>query len=169
VLKVLKVLKVLRRRSMRASGVAVGMLVVALVALRWWPIPGSLLRNAEATSTIVVDRHGTVLYEALSTTGSRARRLDASSLPTLLVSATIAAEDRRFFSHPGVDPWACTRALRHNFVEGRVVEGGSTFNWSTDSRSGTSWRSISISRPTAARRRARDAPASCTSASIPGC
>jgi penicillin-binding protein 1C len=101
-------------------------MVLAAVALRWWPVSESLLRDAGSSSTIVVDRHGTVLYEALTTTGARARRLDASSLPPLLVAATIAAEDRRFFSHPGVDPWAWVRAARHNLSEGRVVEGAST-------------------------------------------
>jgi penicillin-binding protein 1C len=44
----------------------------------------------------------------------------------MLASATIAAEDRRFYSHPGVDPVALLRAARHDLVEGRVVEGGST-------------------------------------------
>ena len=67
-----------------------------------------------------------MLYEALSASGARARRIEAGSLPPVLVSATIAAEDRRFFSHPGVDPWAWIRAARHNLAEGRIVEGGST-------------------------------------------
>jgi penicillin-binding protein 1C len=123
---VLKVLRVLRRRWLRVGAATLAVGTVGLVALRWWPISDSLLRTAESSSTIVVDRHGTALYEALSTTGARARRLAASSLPPFLVSATIAAEDRRFFSHPGVDPWAWLRATRNNLAEGRVVEGAST-------------------------------------------
>ena len=47
-------------------------------------------------------------------------------LPPVLEAATIAAEDRRFYSHPGVDPVSLLRAARHNLVEGHVVEGGST-------------------------------------------
>src|SRR4029079_14205347 len=120
------VLRVLGRRGLRVSAAAVAVVAVGIVALRWWPISDSLLRDAESSSTIVVDRHGTVLYEALSTTGARARRLEASSFPPLLASATIAAEDRRFLSHPGVDPWAWLRAARNNLSEGRVVEGAST-------------------------------------------
>src|SRR5262245_15219872 len=77
---VLKVLRVLRRRWLRLSAATLAVGTVGLVALRWWPISDSLLRDAES-STLVVDRHGTVLYEALSTTGARARRLEASSLP----------------------------------------------------------------------------------------
>ena len=43
-----------------------------------------------------------------------------------LVAATIAAEDRRFWSHPGVDPVAIARAAWQNLSEGQIVEGGST-------------------------------------------
>src|SRR5262249_48122802 len=73
-----------------------------------------------------VDRHGHVLYEALGKDGSRITPIDAATLPPLLASATVAAEDRRFYSHVGIDPVAILRAARHNLVEGRVVEGGST-------------------------------------------
>ena len=67
-----------------------------------------------------------MLYEALSQGGSRIRPLDAASLPPMLEAATLGAEDRRFYAHPGVDPVSLLRAARHNLVEGRVVEGGST-------------------------------------------
>ena len=50
----------------------------------------------------------------------------ADELPPLVVAATLAAEDRRFFIHPGVDPLAVVRATLHNIRSGRVVEGGST-------------------------------------------
>jgi penicillin-binding protein 1C len=123
---VLRTTTVWRTRWVRYGSALAGVVVLGLVALRCWPVPDSLLRGAWTSSTIVVDRHGTVLYEALSASGARARRLEAASLPPVLVSATIAAEDRRFFSHPGVDPWSWVRAARHNLSEGRIVEGGST-------------------------------------------
>jgi penicillin-binding protein 1C len=103
-------------------------LVATLVWLRCGPVAPSLLVGVDSPSTVVVDRHGTVLYEALSSTGSRSARLDASALPPVLVAATIAAEDRRFFSHVGVDPRAWLRAARHNLLERRIVEGGSTIS-----------------------------------------
>ena len=77
-------------------------------------------------STIVVDRHGVQLYEARSGDGTRTVALTAASLPPTLVAATVAAEDRRYWSHPGVDPIAILRAARTNLVERSVVEGGST-------------------------------------------
>ena len=91
-----------------------------------WAAAGGLLDGVDTPSTVVVDRHGRVLYEALSRDGTRIAPLDAASLPPVLEAATLAAEDRRFFSHPGVDPLSLVRAARQNLVEGRVVEGGST-------------------------------------------
>ena len=104
--------------------------LAALLALALWlrlgPIDPALLELDDVTSTVVVDRRGVPLYESLSGDGTRNVRLDARNLPPVLVAATLAAEDRRFWSHHGVDPIAIARALRQNLVEGRVVEGGST-------------------------------------------
>ena len=38
------------------------------------------------------------------------------------LAATLAAEDRRFWWHPGVDPIAMARALKSNLAERRVME-----------------------------------------------
>jgi 1A family penicillin-binding protein len=43
-----------------------------------------------------------------------------------LQHAVVAIEDRRFFYHPGVDPFAVARAVAHDVRAGRRVEGGST-------------------------------------------
>jgi 1A family penicillin-binding protein len=43
-----------------------------------------------------------------------------------LVHAVIAAEDRRFFQHFGIDPRGIARALYVNAMAGRIVQGGST-------------------------------------------
>lgn len=47
-------------------------------------------------------------------------------IPSHLVDALIAMEDRRFYYHPGIDPLGIIRAGWRNFQAGRVVEGGST-------------------------------------------
>ena len=106
--------------------------VLALVALGLWlrcaPVPADLLAGVDEPSTVIVDRQGRVLYEALASDGARVKPLDAAHLPPMLVAATLAAEDRRFYSHVGVDPIALVRAARHNLVEGQIVEGGSTIS-----------------------------------------
>ncbi|MDH5640785.1 MAG: PBP1A family penicillin-binding protein [Nitrospira sp.] len=47
-------------------------------------------------------------------------------IPPMLVQMLLAVEDRRFFSHYGIDPIAVGRALWVNVTRGAVVQGGST-------------------------------------------
>jgi len=42
------------------------------------------------------------------------------------VAALLAAEDARFFSHPGLDPWAILRASLSALKAGQIVSGAST-------------------------------------------
>ena len=93
--------------------------------LRFGSLPAGLL-DEPAPSTMVVDRNGVPLYEARSGDGTRGIKLMADSLPPDLVAATLAAEDHRFWSHPGVDPLSVLRAVKTNLAERSIVEGGST-------------------------------------------
>jgi len=47
-------------------------------------------------------------------------------LPRNLINAFVAAEDREFYSHFGINPLAIVRAMAKNLLAGRVVQGGST-------------------------------------------
>ena len=99
---------------------------MAAAWVRLGPLPPGLLDERDRPSTVVVDRAGVPLYEARAGDGTRGRRIAADALPPLVVAATLAAEDRRFWSHPGVDPIAVARALTRNLRERRTAEGGST-------------------------------------------
>ena len=90
-------------------------------------------RSTPRSSTSATRRRRSLSTVAVCRSTSRCRATARAactsmrqSLPPVLVAATIAAEDRRFWSHPGVDPVAIARALRQNLSEGRIVEGGST-------------------------------------------
>ena len=52
--------------------------------------------------------------------------LHRAEMPEALRAAVVAIEDRRFFSHHGIDPEAIVRAAVVNANEGEIVEGGST-------------------------------------------
>ena len=105
---------------------AVGVLGVACW-VRLGPLPDGLLdAGARRPSTTLTDRHGVVLYEARAADGTRSEPLDPHALPPTLVEATLAAEDARFFHHPGVDALALVRAAWRNLRAGRVLQGGST-------------------------------------------
>jgi penicillin-binding protein 1C len=121
-----KVLSWARRRSVKI-GVGVGVVTVSLLGwLRCGPLPAGFLDQTPHRSVIIEDRDGRPLYESLSTRELRSLWLEASSLPPHLVDATLAAEDRRFFIHPGLDPVAIVRALWSDLRAGRLKEGGST-------------------------------------------
>lgn len=47
-------------------------------------------------------------------------------IPTVLADAVVAAEDRKFWTHRGIDPEGLTRAAITNYREGAVAQGGST-------------------------------------------
>jgi penicillin-binding protein 1A len=52
--------------------------------------------------------------------------LRLKDMPAYLPQAVIATEDRRFYSHFGIDPVGLARAAFTNFRAGHVVQGGST-------------------------------------------
>ncbi|MCG8360538.1 MAG: PBP1A family penicillin-binding protein, partial [Kiloniellales bacterium] len=53
---------------------------------------------------------------------------DLRDLPEHLPQAVLAIEDRRFYSHFGLDPIGLLRAAYVNLREGRLVQGGSTIS-----------------------------------------
>lgn len=59
-------------------------------------------------------------------TGGEAIRLE--QVPPYLPEAVIAIEDRRFYSHFGVDPIGLARAMVTNITSGRLRQGGSTLS-----------------------------------------
>lgn len=74
-------------------------------------------------TTVFLDRHG----EEIGRLFVEDRKLLAhSQIPDLMRRAIVAAEDRRFYSHRGVDPRAVLRALRTNIRKRAICQGGST-------------------------------------------
>jgi hypothetical protein len=70
----------------------------------------------------VLAQDGTVLAER----GLRRGHVRLEMLPPYLVQAVLATEDRRFYTHFGIDPLGLIRASFRNASAGGVVEGGST-------------------------------------------
>lgn len=54
------------------------------------------------------------------------RPVKIADVPKTVIDATLAAEDKRFYSHSGVDSIALLRTVLTNAREGRVAQGGST-------------------------------------------
>lgn len=52
--------------------------------------------------------------------------LRAADTSPLLIKTLLAIEDRSFYNHAGVSPWAIARALWVDVTQGEMVQGGST-------------------------------------------
>lgn len=74
----------------------------------------------------ITDRHGAGLRLVPDRTGARHLQVPLEAIPEHLVNAFLAAEDRHFWNHPGIDPPAIVRAVLDNLTAGRIVSGAST-------------------------------------------
>jgi penicillin-binding protein 1C len=83
------------------------------------------LQNPEP-SLLLVDRK----FKFLAELGNQEQNYGywplPDTLPQRLVTMTLAAEDRRFYSHPGVDLRAIARALHQNYISRESYSGAST-------------------------------------------
>jgi penicillin-binding protein 1C len=103
---------------------AIAAAATILIAIAIWIRCGSVPEVRRDTTPRVLDRNGVVLYEPLSNDGARRTWIDR--VPANVANATIAAEDRRFYRHIGIDPLAVMRAAAHDVRAFRAAEGGST-------------------------------------------
>ncbi|MDO8463733.1 MAG: transglycosylase domain-containing protein, partial [Gallionella sp.] len=83
-------------------------------------------RASQFETTRILDRNGQPLYEILDPTAGRRTYIPIKNISPNLVAATIATEDKDFYSHPGFDPYAMLRALWQNYSSGGTVSGAST-------------------------------------------
>lgn len=90
-----------------------------------FPLPPPLV-PASPQAVAYTDRYGGLLRLDPDTNGIRRLAVDPDQVSQHLVHAVLAAEDRRFFRHPGVDPLALARAAWQDVRARRVVSGGST-------------------------------------------
>jgi penicillin-binding protein 1B len=67
-----------------------------------------------------------VIAGLFESTWEARREVSLAEIPPRLVHAILITEDRRFFSHHGVDPTGILRAMFTNVRHGGVVQGGST-------------------------------------------
>jgi penicillin-binding protein 1A len=89
----------------------------------------SILPDPREAMTINVPPNITILArggEFIGERGMRRAYAPYSDISPFLIKAVIAAEDRRFFYHFGIDPSALLRAAVANFRSGDVQQGGST-------------------------------------------
>ncbi len=77
-------------------------------------------------TTKIYDRTGeTLIYEVIDPFGGDRTWVSLEQIPDSLVCATIASEDKSFWTNPGFDPRGIARAFWSN-VQGQQIQGGSS-------------------------------------------
>ena len=110
-------------RLARRALLALGVVALAVVALRLWP--HAPLRERLGSSTPVLARDGTLLRLTLAGDGQYRLWTPLEQIAPVQVETVLLYEDRAFRWHPGVNPVALVRGA-WNSAFGSRREGGST-------------------------------------------
>lgn len=97
--------------------------LLVLLFLTELPNPSNLSANYIPKTTKIYDRNGNLLYEIFANQNRTLVRLE--DIPKNLKNATIAIEDKDFYSHPGFDVKGIIRAFVTN-IKKEGFQGGST-------------------------------------------
>jgi membrane peptidoglycan carboxypeptidase len=89
------------------------------------PPIGGLDSAAFAGDTIITDRNGVLLAD-VGNHGDHRLAVKLKDVAPIMIQATVAIEDKGFYTNPGIDFGGVLRALYDNLRAGRVVGGGST-------------------------------------------
>jgi len=107
------------------GAVAVGAGAVALY-LAVERLGAPKLDKVQEVSTIVLDRHDQLLRAFTTTEGRWRLPVAPDKVDERYLAMLMAFEDKRFYSHPGVDARALIRAAWQLVHNGHIVSGGST-------------------------------------------
>jgi len=119
------------RRALLAVMAAAAAALALAIAWIAWPLPADVAMQEAVPSMTLLDRHGIPLRTTRSGDGSRGGWVPLERIDPEIIQAFVAAEDRRFFEHHGIDGRAVIRAVRDNVRGRRIVSGASTLTMQT--------------------------------------
>lgn len=103
-------------------------LAVVAGTLVYGPVPGGQLPDerpsVQAFPSVVLDAKGREI--GMFRGYDRTAKIQAEDIPDVIKEAVVSIEDRRFYTHNGVDLEGIARAARTNLEAGGVIQGGST-------------------------------------------
>lgn len=116
------------RRLAIWGGVLALLMVLAVATSVWFAArnipPYATLMTSQTGQTIVVRaRDGS---EIVTLGPSYGQWLDSSEIPQVMKDAMVSVEDRRFYSHPGIDPIGLARAVLISWRDDNSVRATST-------------------------------------------
>jgi len=112
-----------KRTAKRFLALLLLLIAAALILDRLFPLP---LPDPTSGSTVVLARDGTPLRAFPDRDGVWRYPIQLENVSPLYIEALLTYEDRWFYRHPGVNPFALARAFGQWIVHRRLVSGGST-------------------------------------------
>jgi penicillin-binding protein 1C len=114
------------KRTLKLAAIAIASVVSLFIAVAFIHSLFYISLETFEPSFFLVDRK----FKFLAELGNQEQNYGywplPDSLPTHMVAMTLAAEDRRFYSHAGVDLRAIARALQQNYISRESYSGAST-------------------------------------------
>ena len=107
------------------------LLAVLLLAFGWFILPWAFslppgLVEKATGSPVLVDRDGQSIRHLTFTDFTRSTPVTLDEIPRALIDCTLAAEDKRFYEHDGIDVIATIRSVRDFARHRKIVSGAST-------------------------------------------
>lgn len=114
------------KRILRYLSALALLALAAVIVLDDWVARTELPDLELETAVTVLDRNGDLLRAFTVESGRWRLPVALAEVDQQYIAMLIAFEDKRFYNHAGVDPWALMRGLRQFVRNGRIVSGGST-------------------------------------------
>jgi len=99
--------------------------LTALTTITYFSVKGKITSYTASEPIIIYDKDDNIVDYLSKQKGENA---DIKEIPDYLQKAFISVEDRRFYSHHGVDIWRLGKAVLVNLSKGRIAQGGSTIS-----------------------------------------
>lgn len=110
------------KRFFKRLGIATLSLIILFFVLNWiFPLPDTF-----EYSTIITDNKGDLINAYLTKDQKWRMKTELDEISPLLQKTIIAKEDKYFYSHPGVNPFAVGRAFVRNVFRMKRTSGAST-------------------------------------------
>ncbi|MDE5639575.1 MAG: transglycosylase domain-containing protein, partial [Odoribacter sp.] len=112
---------------MKKKGKKIALILSCILLLTgWWcMLPTPLFRTSY--STVLTDREGNIIGMSVAA-DQQCRFPETPFLSPKYIISLVTFEDKRFFSHAGVDFSAFLRACWQNLSSGKIISGGSTIS-----------------------------------------
>ena len=118
----LKITKQHITKFFKRLGIIIVAFILLFFLLNWiFPLPDKI-----EYSTIITDNKGNIVNAFLTKDQKWRMKTELTEISPLLRKTIIAKEDKYFYAHPGVNPFAVIRAFFNNIFKMKITSGAST-------------------------------------------